>query len=122
MPSISPLPRQCCRVFCRRRARNNVAHPEAPHGLLFHIPPAQPRKGLFTRKLKDERGQPALRKLTGYQRTAYAAQGSVYNKSPASAAAAFINCLRHTKGEWYGAPFDLIDWQEKVIRDVFDTL
>ncbi len=52
----------------------------------------------------------------------YAAPGSVYDKSAADAAVTFINCLRHTKGEWYGAPFDLIDWQEQIIRDVFGTL
>ena len=31
----------------------------------------------------------------------------------------FINCLNHTKGEWYGQSFDLIDWQEQIIRDIF---
>lgn len=34
----------------------------------------------------------------------------------------FIQCLKHTKGEWYGLPFDLIDWQEEFIRDVFGTI
>ena len=27
--------------------------------------------------------------------------------------------LRHTKGRWYGEPFELIDWQEQIIRDLF---
>jgi len=31
----------------------------------------------------------------------------------------FINLLKHTKGEWYGKPFDLIDWQEQIVRDLF---
>jgi phage terminase large subunit-like protein len=37
-------------------------------------------------------------------------------------AVSFINCLKHTKGEWFGQSFDLIDWQEQIIRDVFGTL
>lgn len=31
----------------------------------------------------------------------------------------FVNNLRHTKGRWYGEPFELIDWQERIIRDLF---
>ena len=31
----------------------------------------------------------------------------------------FRRVLRHTKGEWMGQPFNLLPWQEKVIRDVF---
>ena len=34
----------------------------------------------------------------------------------------FIECLRHTKGEFHGQPFRLLPWQEKVIRDVFGTV
>jgi len=30
--------------------------------------------------------------------------------------------LKHTKGTWSGKPFDLINWQEQIIRDVFGTL
>lgn len=40
----------------------------------------------------------------------------------ADSAVTFINCLNHTKGEWYGQPFELIDWQEQIIRDVFGIL
>ena len=29
----------------------------------------------------------------------------------------FIQCLRHTKGEFHGKPFKLLPWQEKIIRD-----
>ena len=29
----------------------------------------------------------------------------------------FIECLRHTKGEFNGKPFKLLPWQEKIIRD-----
>ena len=63
-----------------------------------------------------------MRKLKRYKPTIYAADGSIYNKGAADAAVNFIQCLRHTKGEWYGQPFELIDWQEQIIRDVFGTL
>lgn len=35
---------------------------------------------------------------------------------------AFIENLCHTKGAWAGKPFELIDWQEQIIRDLFGTL
>jgi phage terminase large subunit-like protein len=34
----------------------------------------------------------------------------------------FIECLTHTKGTWAGKNFELIDWQEQIIRDVFGIL
>ncbi|NFL36795.1 terminase large subunit [Clostridium botulinum] len=34
----------------------------------------------------------------------------------------FINNLKHTKGIWHGVPFDLLSWQDKIIRDVFGTV
>ena len=34
----------------------------------------------------------------------------------------FIECLCHTKGTWAGKKFELIDWQEQIIRDIFGTL
>ena len=34
----------------------------------------------------------------------------------------FIECLKHTKGEFHGQPFKLLPWQEKIIRDVFGTV
>lgn len=34
----------------------------------------------------------------------------------------FIQALKHTKGEWYGKPFLLLPWQEKIIRNVFGTV
>ncbi|MBT9169005.1 MAG: hypothetical protein DDT19_02357 [Syntrophomonadaceae bacterium] len=30
--------------------------------------------------------------------------------------------LRHTKGRWAGRPFELLPWQEKIVRDLFGTL
>lgn len=34
----------------------------------------------------------------------------------------FIENLCHTKGTWAGKPFELIDWQEQIIRDLFGML
>ena len=34
----------------------------------------------------------------------------------------FIECLKHTKGEFHGKPFVLLPWQEKIVRDVFGTV
>ena len=34
----------------------------------------------------------------------------------------FIECLKHTKGEFHGQPFKLLPWQEQIIRDVFGTV
>lgn len=50
------------------------------------------------------------------------ADDSVYDKDAADYAVSFIEALSHTKGTWAGKPFDLIDWQEQIIRDVFGTL
>lgn len=49
-------------------------------------------------------------------------KGSTYDKDAADFAVSFIECLCHTKGTWAGKPFELIDWQEKIIRDIFGTL
>lgn len=50
------------------------------------------------------------------------ATDSTYNKQMADYAVNFIECLCHTKGTWAGKPFELIDWQEQIIRDIFGTL
>lgn len=47
---------------------------------------------------------------------------SHYDKKKADYAVSFINCLKHTKGKWYGLPFELIDWQEQIIRDLFGII
>ena len=47
------------------------------------------------------------------------AEGSRYNKDLADYAVGFIQCLCHTKGTWARTPFELIDWQEQIIRDIF---
>src|SRR5690606_35220460 len=46
----------------------------------------------------------------------------VYDEEKAQHAVNFINCLKHTKGQWRGVPFDLLPWQDKIIRDVFGTV
>ena len=50
------------------------------------------------------------------------AKDSVYSEVHADYAVNFINCLSHTKGKWSGKPFELIDWQEQIIRDLFGTI
>ncbi len=45
-----------------------------------------------------------------------------YNKQLADRAVAFINSLKHTKGTWHGVPFELLPWQDKIIRDIFGTV
>ena len=62
------------------------------------------------------------RKLKKYVPTRFMASDSYYDKSAADYAVAFIEALSHTKGTWAGKPFELIDWQEQIIRDIFGTL
>ena len=63
-----------------------------------------------------------LRKLKKYVPTKFKAKDSVYDKEAADFVVAFIEQLKHTKGEFYNQPFELIDWQEQIIRDIFGTL
>ena len=64
----------------------------------------------------------AIRKLKKYKTTRFMAKGSHYDKDKADFAVSFIECLCHTKGTWAGKNFELIDWQEQIIRDVFGTI
>ena len=50
------------------------------------------------------------------------AETSHYDKKKADYAVKFIECLSHTKGKWYGRKFELMDWQEQIIRDIFGTI
>lgn len=63
-----------------------------------------------------------IRKLKKYKPTKFKLKSSAYDKSAADYAVAFIENLCHTKGTWAGKPFELIDWQEQIIRDLFGTL
>ncbi len=46
----------------------------------------------------------------------------MYDKAKADRAVDFIQRLKHTKGDYYGRPFLLEAWQEKIIRDIFGTV
>ena len=63
-----------------------------------------------------------LRKLKEYTPTQFMAEDSHYDKAADDYAVRFIECLAHTKGTWAGKPFELIDWQERIIRDLFGVL
>ena len=63
-----------------------------------------------------------MRKLKKYKPTKFKAKDSHYDVDAADYAVSFIECLCHTKGTWAGKPFELIDWQEQIIRDLFGTL
>ncbi len=77
----------------------------------------KPPAGGFPRYGGDD-----IRKLKKYKPTKFKLKSSVYDKSAADYAVAFIENLCHTKGTWAGKPFELIDWQEQIIRDLFGTL
>jgi phage terminase large subunit-like protein len=68
-------------------------------------------------------GGEKMRKLKNYKPTRFMAEGSYYDKDAADHAVCFIEkfCC-HTKGTWDGQPFELIDWQEQIIRDIFGVL
>jgi phage terminase large subunit-like protein len=63
-----------------------------------------------------------IRKLKKYKQTRFKATDSVYDKASADYAVAFVEALAHTKGTWAGKPFELIDWQEQIIRDLFGII
>ena len=46
----------------------------------------------------------------------------MFDEKKAERAVKFINNLKHTKGVWHGVPFDLLPWQDKIIRDIFGTV
>ena len=64
----------------------------------------------------------AVRKLKKYKPTKFMADTSRYDKNLADYAVMFIEQLCHTKGTWAGKPFELIDWQEQIIRDLFGVI
>lgn len=67
-------------------------------------------------------GGEILRKLKKYKPTKFKAKGSYYDKEYADFTVAFIESLCHTKGTWAGKWFELMDWQEQIIRDLFGIL
>ena len=46
----------------------------------------------------------------------------MYDENKAQRTVQFINCLKHTKGQWRGVPFELLPWQDKIICDIFGTV
>jgi len=56
-----------------------------------------------------------LRSLKNYKPSRFKAPGCIYKSRFADSAVFFVNQLRHTKGKWYGTPFELIGWQEQII-------
>lgn len=61
-------------------------------------------------------------KVQNYKPTEFMAEDSHYDEESADYAVNFIECLSHTKGKWAGKKFELIEWQEKIIRDIFGTI
>ena len=45
-----------------------------------------------------------------------------FDEKKANRVKRFIECLKHTKGEFHGKPFKLLPWQDKIISDVFGTV
>lgn len=58
-------------------------------------------------------------KLIDYTPSPFMLPTSHYDEAKADRAVNFIECLKHTKGRWAGKPFELIAWQEQIIRDLF---
>lgn len=50
------------------------------------------------------------------------AKTSHYDEEKADFAVEFIECLTHTKGKWAGEKFELMPWQEQIIRDLFGII
>ena len=63
-----------------------------------------------------------MRKLKKYVPTRFMAEDSHYDKAEADFAVNFIENLCHTKGTWARKKFELMDWQEQIIRDLFGIL
>ena len=60
--------------------------------------------------------------MARFKPTRFMAENSKYNKKVADYAVSFIECLSHTKGTWAGKKFELLNWQEQIIRDLFGIL
>lgn len=63
-----------------------------------------------------------MKKLKNYKPTKFMLPTSYYDKERADFAVNFIQSLCHTKGIWAGKPFELMDWQERIIRDLFGII
>ncbi|MED5878632.1 terminase large subunit, partial [Streptococcus anginosus] len=54
-----------------------------------------------------------------YEPSPFMLPTSHYDKAKADRAVTFINNLSHTKGKWAGKKFELLPWQEQIVRDLF---
>jgi len=45
-----------------------------------------------------------------------------FSQLKAQKAIQFIQNLTHTKGRWAGKPFVLLEWQKKILWDIFGTV
>ncbi|MGO0065312.1 terminase large subunit [Streptococcus suis] len=54
-----------------------------------------------------------------YEPSPFMLPTSHYDKAKADRVVTFINNLSHTKGKWAGKRFDLLPWQEQIVRDLF---
>lgn len=57
-----------------------------------------------------------------FKPTKYMLSSSHYDSERADRVVQFINQLKHTKGEWYNKPFQLLPWQENIIRNLFGII
>lgn len=46
----------------------------------------------------------------------------MFDERKADYAVKFFECLKHTKGKFHGQPFALLDWERRIVRDVYGTL
>ncbi len=46
----------------------------------------------------------------------------MFDEQKAQRVIGFVECLKHTKGEFHGRPFNLLPWQRQIISDVFGTV
>lgn len=60
--------------------------------------------------------------MKNYKPTRFMEKTSHYDKGAADYAVGFFEALSHTKGIWAGQPFDLMPWQEQIVRDTFGTI
>jgi len=47
---------------------------------------------------------------------------TMFSEAHADRAVRFFEMLKHTDGQFYNKPFELLPWEEKIIRDVYGTL
>jgi len=47
---------------------------------------------------------------------------AMFSEAKAQRAVKFFESLKHTKGQFFGQPFILLDWERQIIRDVYGTL